>query len=288
MWQASRQRQVWRWGLWAVALALLLAGSANAAPRSSALVPPQGPAPPRAVDIDSIANGCGGGKYNILIKLQNVLGDTSFYHDSTSPLDGYEVDFREACKLHDAGYSGAYVWDAINGQWYDYFGKTKEDVDKKFLADMRKLCVQQIPRAGTVAIADCKARGGTLSNGAESRYNFVRDHGTGFRVRPSLNGRWAGTHGSCGSTGPWHFNQSGRTITATWAEPSENGHPGYKGVFSGTLISYDPTQTVPPPRNDEVKGTLTVVTSAGVTKSYKVEFELMPSGVVEHPTLLLQ
>ena len=273
--------RAWRRLLPLAAFAALVVGSAvtaNASAARLALVlkpQPQGTEPPGAVDIASISNGCGGGSSETLIAAQNAFGDTSVYRDSFPYLHRYKVDFREACNLHDAGYSGALVWDAINGVWYDYYGKTKEEVDNKFLADMRKLCDEQIPADAPVARADCRSTGGYSSNGAESRYNFVRDHGTGYRVRPKLDGLWKGTSGVCGTVGNWHFSQNGRTITASWQEPSENGQPGYRGSFTGTLYSYDPTQTVPPPRNDEIKGTLTVVKGSQI-KTYDVDFELIP------------
>jgi len=287
---AGSKRGVWRRLVASAALAAVASGAGSAPRLASALVPqPQGTEPPGAVDIASISNGCGGGSSETLIAAQNAFGDTSVYRDSFPYLHRYKVDFREACNLHDAGYSGALVWDSINGRWYDYFGKTKEEVDQKFLADMRKLCDEQIPADAPVARADCRATGGTTSNGAESRYNFVRDHGTGYRDRPKLDGLWKGTSGSCGTVGNWKFSQSGRTITASWQQPTENGQPGYTGSFTGTLYSYDPTQTVPPPRNDEIKGTLTVVKGSNSPKTYQVDFELSPSTSRDpvRPTLIL-
>src|SRR5579872_2970220 len=76
---------------------------------------PQGPPPLGAVDIADVSNGCGGGSFRITVWVQNQIGDSSVYRDSAPFLRRYPVDFREACKLHDAGYSGAKVWDAING-----------------------------------------------------------------------------------------------------------------------------------------------------------------------------
>ena len=290
-----------RWLL--VAGAVLLAAVPSASGRGGAwaraadsapyLIPqPIGPPPLGAVDIATISNGCGGGPYASLVKVQNLLGDSSTYRNSLNPFGTrYTVDFRPACNLHDAGYSGAYVWDAINGRWYDAFDRSKAEIDTKFLLDMQKLCEKQIPADAPEALRECKSTGEHLldghipANGAESRYNFVRDHGVGFRVRPVLSGQWTNT--GC-SLGNWTFSQAGRTIHASWQEPpSSSGAPGYSGSFTGTLFSYDPTQSVPPPRPDVIEGTYTVTKGSAPAKTYTVEFELSASGVPSHPGLVL-
>jgi hypothetical protein len=43
-------------------------------------------------------------------------------------------------------------------------------------------------------------------------------------------------------------------VTANWHGNKADGHPGLTGSFTGTLSSYDPDQSVPPPRADEVDG----------------------------------
>lgn len=226
-------------------------------------IPQPSTMPPGAVDIAAISNGCGGGKYKILIAAQNAFGDSSTYRNSLNPFgQRFTVNFRPACDLHDAGYSGAYVWDNINGKWVDYFPMSKQLVDAKFLFDMRKLCEDQIQDA-PVALAACKATGEHIlgghisSNGAESRYNFVVDYGEGYRARPDLNGMWANVADHVSP--PWIVTQKGRVVTATWHGNKADGHPDLQGHFQGTLTSYDPTQTVPPPRDDVVEGTMRVV-----------------------------
>ena len=205
---------------------------------------------PGAVDIALISNGCGGGAH--LVGVQNSIGDSSVYRNSINPFGmRYKVLFRPACNLHDAGYSGAYVWDNISGRWVDFFHMTKAEVDTRFLQDMRKLCDEQIKDA-PVALADCRGRGGKTSFGAETRYNFVRDHGVGYRPRPNLTGQWRSATDSISP--PWVLKQSSRAVTATWHGNQADGHPGLTGMFTGTLVSYDPDQTTPPPRNDEVDG----------------------------------
>lgn len=76
-----------------------------------AAAPQPWPALPDAlVPIGSVSNGCGGGKASA----QGKFGDSSTYRDSNinPAARSYTVNFREACKLHDAGYSGAKVRDA--------------------------------------------------------------------------------------------------------------------------------------------------------------------------------
>src|SRR5206468_3066353 len=100
--------------------------------------------------IESVSNGCGGGEWKIVVKVQNFFGNTSTYynvankylfHPQARP---FTVDFRAACDLHDAGYAGAVVKDKLRGGIKDFRGWTRKQVDEKFLADMRMLCRQQI------------------------------------------------------------------------------------------------------------------------------------------------
>lgn len=185
-------------------------------PWASALTPrPSGPLPAGAVEIASVSNGCGGGKYDVVVTAMNLVGNSSVYLNSANPLGHrYIVFFKAACDLHDAGYTGAKVWDSINGGWYDFFGLTKKQVDRKFLDDMRKLCEEQIPASASVALADCKGRGGITSFGAESRFNFVRDHGEGYRERPRLDGQWRDPV-EC-RLPAFTVYQEGRALLATW------------------------------------------------------------------------
>jgi hypothetical protein len=65
------------------------------------------------------------------------------------------------------------VPDSINGGWFDFRAWSRKRVDNKFLADMRRLCTRAIPARAKTALEDCKARGGNVSIGAQSRYNAV-------------------------------------------------------------------------------------------------------------------
>ncbi len=192
------------------------------------------PLPNALVPIASVSNGCGGGEANA----QGKFGDTSTYKDSNinPAAQSYTVNFREACKLHDAGYSGAKVTDALHGgKVVDFFTSTRAQVDTKFLEDMRLICDSTIPATATTARANCRATGGNVSVGALSRYNFVnRAGGLFWKERPKLRGQWT-LQGSDGP--PWAIVQSVRTVKAVWR--GGTGHPNLRGEFRGTLISRD-------------------------------------------------
>jgi hypothetical protein len=190
--------------------------------------------PDALVSIESVSNGCGGGTASSAKR----IGDTSTYLNSNNPLGPrYTVNFRAACNLHDAGYSGAKVKDALNGGVVDFFAWTQKRVDDKFLADMRQLCVAQIPASASVAVADCKGRGGKTSFGAESRYNLVTSAGSLFwRARPSLSGTWT-SKADEPDAARLTLSQSLRHVTGTWRVGS--GEDLVRGEFRGTVISRD-------------------------------------------------
>lgn len=203
-------------------MTLVLAAVAAAYPPNTA----SNPVPGAQVSLASVSNGCGGGNWAALVHFQNYLGDTSSFKNSNiNPLaTSYTVSFREACNLHDAGYSGAVVEDPINGGWVDYLAWTQKEVDEKFLADMRKLCAEQIPASATVALANCESTGGHFSLGAESRYNFVRHEGHNFFIRrPDLDGRWEASGG-----GPaWTLDAIEHQVTIDYK--GGKGHEGLVG-----------------------------------------------------------
>lgn len=190
--------------------------------------------PDALVSIESVSNGCGGG----VASSAKRIGDTSTYLNSNNPLGTrYTVNFRAACNLHDAGYSGAKVKDTLNGGIVDHFTWTQKRVDDKFLADMQQLCVAQIPAAASVAISDCKGRGGKTSFGAETRYNLVTTAGSLFwRDRPAVQGVWL-SDSNDPEAPRLVLTQSLRNVKGTWR--SGSGEDLVKGEFRGTLISRD-------------------------------------------------
>jgi hypothetical protein len=191
--------------------------------------------PDALVPIASVSNGCGGGDASA----QGKFGDTSTYKDSNvnPAARSYMVNFREACKLHDAGYSGARVRDALHGgAVVDFFKWTKAEVDKKFFEDMILICERTIPASATTALANCKATGGNVSTGARSRFNFVDRFGSLFwKDRPNVRGLWAVTGDAAAP--PWAITQSTRMVKAAWR--GGTGQPNLRGEFRGTLISRD-------------------------------------------------
>lgn len=143
--------------------------------------------PPDAlVPIETVSNGCGGAGWRALEKAQNYLGNTSRFWNSEDGLiydpraRPYTVDFSAACNLHDAGYAGAIVKDSLRGGIKDFRSWSRKQVDDKFLADMRLLCVRQIEPSAVYARRNCRSTGGNISVGAVSRYNFVRCFGSAF------------------------------------------------------------------------------------------------------------
>ena len=110
--------------------------------------------------------------------------DDSEFVDSDIPFRGttawenvprFYVNFRKACLMHDAGYSGAKTADAMSGyKTVDLFTKTKTEIDQRFLDDMQRLCDEQISDKAKVARANCKSYGGFHStSGAQSRWQVV-------------------------------------------------------------------------------------------------------------------
>ena len=218
-------------------------------PCTTAIAPVWPRLPDALVPLVAVSNGCGGGAAGNDPK----LGDDSEFVDSEIPFADvsswnrakkYRVNFREACKQHDAGYSGAKVREmALNGgKVIDYFTWTRAEIDKKFLVDMRKLCDAQIPATATVARTNCKQNGGFhLVSGAKTRYNVAYTGGLLFwKVRPKLGGSWtvSGVRGSP----PWTVTQRLRQVSVTWTGSS--GQPNLRGEFRGTLISHDDHATV--------------------------------------------
>lgn len=225
--------------------------------------------PDALVPIGSVSNGCGGGPAGNDPK----YGDDSDFVNSEIPFADlgswrrgkkYHVNFREACKLHDAGYSHAKVRDALHGGVIvDFFSWTKAQIDDKFLKDMILICDRQVSEPGAdVARRNCKQNGGFhLVSGAKSRYNVVAATtytgyvGIGFyQEAPKVAGTW--TLPTTGGMSPWSVRQAGRLITATWTGGTERSD--LRGEFRGTLISHD--------ADSSIEG-FYAITSNGTTKT---------------------
>lgn len=156
--------------------------------------PPPPPAPEEGLTLDTVANGCGGDFGEHALRVQNYIGNTSVYSDSTwNPLaKRYPVNFKPACDLHDAGYSGVDLIDVKSGFVLDFSNWSRKRVDKKFLRDMQKICKRRIPKEATVARQKCLGTGGLTSIGADHRYQMVRDIGMHlFDADPGTPGRQA-------------------------------------------------------------------------------------------------
>ncbi len=190
---------------------------------------PWPPLPDALVTLDSVSNGCGGGDASTDPK----AGDTSTYYEGGQTI---VVNFREACKIHDAGYSGAKVADPFQGgAVVDFLTWSRKKVDTRFLEDMRLICDQQVPSWATQALKDCKGTGATTSFGAESRYDFVHRFGSlFFKDRPHLRGFWQVRYHSDPS---WAIVQNGRTVKAAWR--GGRNHGTLRGEFRGTIVSRD-------------------------------------------------
>lgn len=122
------------------------------------------------VDIAKVSNGCGGEGWPSVVAAENYFGNTSTY---TEPKGGsYTVSFAPACNLHDAGYGGQTVAEAINGGTVDYHAWSRKRVDDKFQSDMWAVCRRRIPPSAKTALKSCIRDG--------RRYLIVRSLGSQF------------------------------------------------------------------------------------------------------------
>jgi hypothetical protein len=147
------------------------AGNASArAPRSSCawldvLVP-----------IKNVSNQCGGAGWDSVVAFENWVGNRSSFYDNQLG-ERFVVDFRDACNIHDAGYGGATVRDILAGRRghrpiVNFRRWSRREVDDKFQADMKKICLRDIPRRAAIARYSCVTGTG--------RYEAVRLVGGSF------------------------------------------------------------------------------------------------------------
>lgn len=188
--------------------------------------------PSGLVSLASVSNGCGPGTAT----KNPRWGDTSTYKDSGGTGKSYTVNFRQACNLHDAGYSGSRVRDPLHGGIAEFLPWNQARVDTKFLADMRLLCRRQIPAAASVARIQCEGHGGAFSFGAASRADAVKTFGYWvFLERPRLSGVWVN---SADPTEPaLALSQAARYVRGSWK--GGKADPKSQAEFRGTLISRD-------------------------------------------------
>ncbi len=131
-------------------------------------------------DRKKISNGCGGKAWDAVLAVENYFGNSGvFYQPEVRRRDGsikvprafWTVWFTTACDFHDAGYRGATIEDPSTGGVRDYHDWSRRRIDDRFLADMRRLCSQQIDPSAKTALRDCKNN---------YRYDVVRTFGSLF------------------------------------------------------------------------------------------------------------
>jgi hypothetical protein len=235
--------------LLALACASAIASGAGAAPVSAeAGTVAEGPnaqgprplpdkRPPGWIAIEKVSDGCG------------QEGSLFRAHEQTYESDDGQtltVDFNEACNLHDAAYSGAYVWDNINGRFVDFSKPvwTKREINEEFKKNLQRLCFRKFSGTDSrweKALLQCLTsndvrKGATW--GALSFYDIVNSFfGASPRKRIKLTGQWKNT--ALGwplcdlAVGRWTITQTGREVRAEW----DHGTAGEHGTFSGTFIT---------------------------------------------------
>ncbi len=228
--------------------------------------------PPGWIPIDKVTDGCG-------------QADSAFRaNDQTyRSTDGktLKVDFTDACDLHDAAYSGALVWDRINGQFIDFSDPywTKDRINDKFRLDLQRMCFRNFPPVQDAVGARWKTAFETCLGsdelnstlipgkiwGALSWHRAVLLSGVNPRERINLGGKWKNTAlgfplCDIGAAHPMTMTQGdikhnarfepagGREVVAEWI----HGTAGYRGEFKGALITGDKEG------DDVVVGTFTI------------------------------
>jgi hypothetical protein len=221
-----------------VAVSTAVASAASVA-KAAGPYPLPNKRPPGWIAIGKVSDGCG------------QEGSVFRAHDQTYKTDnGQEltVDFNEACNIHDAAYSGALVWDSINGNFIDYSEPkwTKAAINEKFLRDLQRLCFRAFPDAAGMG-AEAALHTCLTSNdvrkfgtwGAVSFYDIVNSiFGANPRERVNLTAEWKNTAPGwpvcdIGGAHPMTITQNGREVTAVW----HHGTSGQLGRFQGTLTT---------------------------------------------------
>jgi hypothetical protein len=194
---------------------------------------------PGWIAIEKVSDGCG------------QEGSLFRAHDQTYETDSgrkIRVDFTEACNLHDAAYSGALVWDSINGGFVDFSNPrwTKAAINEKFKHDLQRLCFRAFPNAAAMgaekALLTCLTSRDVrkfATWGALSFYDIVNSlFGASPRERINITARWKNAARSwplcdVAANQPMTITQTGRQVTAEWL----HGTAGQYGEFRGTFIT---------------------------------------------------
>jgi hypothetical protein len=231
--------------------------------------PPKAQWPPGAVDIATVSNGCGPGKASTDPHWGGQDSQTYVRDDGQK----VTVDFREACDLHDAAYSGAFVWDAINGKFVDFSDPrwTRAAINEKFKHDLQRLCFRQVPQQAVwekvtlecLTTDDLAGTWGALSYFRIVTSSFAKNP----RERIKLTGQWKNQSPGfppCDvGANRWTIKQVGRTVTAQW----EHGTDGsQRGRFEGTFITGDELG------DDRVEGTYTILAGERVVTKGTMTF----------------
>ncbi len=107
---------------------------------------------PKPVSLKSVSNGCGGGEAHT----DPQIADTFTF----SPVSGdkWIVNFRLACNVHDAGYSGVLVRDPLQGnKEIDFSTWSRKKLDKLFLTNLKQICWDQLPGYSPLLLTKCYA-----------------------------------------------------------------------------------------------------------------------------------
>ena len=128
------------------------------------------------VPIKNVSNQCGGAGWDSVVAFQNWVGNSSDFYDNDLD-ESFTADFRDACNIHDAGYGGATVRDILAGRRghrpiVNFRKWSRREVDDKFQADMKKICLRDIPKRARLARYSCLTGTG--------RYEAVRFIGGSF------------------------------------------------------------------------------------------------------------
>ncbi len=116
---------------------------------------------PKPVSLKSVSNGCGGGEPHTNPQFLDTATFSPVFGDKLT------VNFRLACNVHDAGYSGVLVRNPLHlNKEVDFSRWSREELDKLFLFNLKKMCREQL-QGSPLLRTKCYAR-------VHTYYAFVR------------------------------------------------------------------------------------------------------------------